>query len=104
MVSLTNTAIIPRGRTMYRLSSVVNCEEVSTEKPWVSGLEPERERKYKETKREGGKGGKKRRMDRTKGGREEKKEKWSDGGREKGRRKEEDMKERMKQGEKNGLV
>lgn len=57
---------------MYRLSSVVNCEEVSTEKPWVSGLEPERERKYKETKREGGKGGKKRRMDRTKGGREKK--------------------------------
>lgn len=81
---------------MYRFFLVVNCEEVFIEKFWVSGLELERERKYKEIKREGGKGGKKRRMDRTKGGREEKKEKWSDGGREKGRRKEEDMKERMK--------
>lgn len=57
---------------MYRFFLVVNCEEVFIEKFWVSGLELERERKYKEIKREGGKGGKKRRMDRTKGGREKK--------------------------------
>lgn len=72
MVLLINIVIILRGRIMYRFFLVVNCEEVFIEKFWVSGLELERERKYKEIKREGGKGGKKRRMDRTKGGREKK--------------------------------